>query len=172
MKLHKFEAGSETGCTWGEEGREIVEDLGVPLASCEAHHRAHLQREGAQLLPRAQPVHLQHIFHVVEETHKQEAGVRTGCKHCRGREGRFRSASQLLLKRRRWRRRDLTNDVLVMLRDELLPVAWIRRSKVDVDEAITRRVQVGLEREHRVLVGDVFVLGVKVVDELHPRQKS
>lgn len=66
----------------------------------------------------------------------------------------------------------LTNDILVMLRDELFPVAWVRRSKVDVDEAITWGVQVGLEREQRVLVGDIFVLGVKVVDELHPWQKA
>lgn len=98
MKPRIFEAGSDAGCTWGEEGCEIVEDLGVPLPSCEAHHWAHFQREGPQLLPRAQPVHFQHIFHIVEETHKQEAGVRTGCKHCRGREGRFRSGFQLLLK--------------------------------------------------------------------------
>lgn len=38
MKLYQFEEGSDTGCTWGEEGCEIVEDLGVPLPSCEAHH--------------------------------------------------------------------------------------------------------------------------------------
>lgn len=70
------------------------------------------------------------------------------------------------------RRRRLTDDVLVVLRDELLPVALIRRGEVDVDEPVARRVQVGLEGEHRLLVGHVLVLGVEVVDELHPRQKS
>ena len=59
-----------------------------------------------------------------------------------------------------------------MLRDELLPAALGGRGKVDVDEAITWGVQVRLEREQRVLVGHVLVLGVKVVDQLHPRQKS
>lgn len=69
--------------TWGEEGGEIVEDLGVPLPSRETHHGANVEREGLQLLPRAQSVHFQHILHVVEETHKQEAGVRAGGEHCR-----------------------------------------------------------------------------------------
>lgn len=68
-------------------------------------------------------------------------------------------------------RRRLTDDVLVVLRDELLPVALIRGGEVDVDEAVARRVQVGLEGEHRLLVGHVLILGVEVVDELHPRQK-
>lgn len=68
--------------------------------------------------------------------------------------------------------RRLTDDVLVVLRDKLLPPALIRGSEVDVDEPVARRVQVGLEGEHRVLVGHVLVLGVKVVDELHPRQES
>lgn len=58
----------------------------------------------------------------------------------------------------------LTDDVLVVLRDELFPVALIRRGKVDVDEAVTRGVQVGLEREQRALVRHVLVLGVEVVD--------
>lgn len=76
--------------------------------------------------------------------------------------------------RKRWPRvvQKLTDDVLVVLRDELFPLAWIRRSEVDVDEAITWSVQVGLERELRVLVGDIFVLSIKIVDELHPWQKS
>lgn len=78
---------TQTGYTWWEEGCEIVEDLRVPLPSCETHHRAHVQRESPQLLPRAQAVHFQHVFHVVEETHKQEAGVCTGRKHCSGRHG-------------------------------------------------------------------------------------
>lgn len=56
--------------TWGEKGGEIVKDLRVPLPSCEADHRAYVQREGPQLLPRAQTIHLQHILHVVEETHE------------------------------------------------------------------------------------------------------
>lgn len=34
----------------------------------------------------------------------------------------------------------LTNHVLVMLRDELLPLALSRRGKVDVDKAVTRGV--------------------------------
>ncbi len=58
----------------------------------------------------------------------------------------------------------LTNNILVVLRDELLPVALSWRGKVDVDQAVTRGVQVGLECEQRALVGDVLVLGVKVVD--------
>lgn len=70
--------------TWGEEGGEIVEDLRVPFPSCETHHGAHIEVEGPQLLPWAQTVHFQHILHVVEETHKQVAGVCTGGKHCRG----------------------------------------------------------------------------------------
>lgn len=79
---------------------------------------------------------------------------------------------QILWQRRSQVLQKLTNDILVMLRDELFPVAWIRRSKVDIDEAISWSVQVGLESEQRVLVGDIFVLGVKIVDELHPWQKS
>ena len=74
-----------TGYTWWEKGSEIIEDLRVPLPSCETHNRAHVQREGPQLLPRAQAVHFQHVFYVVEETHKQVAGVCTGRKHCSGR---------------------------------------------------------------------------------------
>ena len=59
-----------------------------------------------------------------------------------------------------------------MLGDELLPAALGRRGEVDVDEAVARRVQVGLEGEHRLLVGHVLVLGVKVVDELYPGQEA
>lgn len=58
----------------------------------------------------------------------------------------------------------LTNNVLVVLRDELFPVALIRRGKVDVDEAVTWGVQVGLECEQRALVCHILVLGVEVVD--------
>lgn len=60
--------------------------------------------------------------------------------------------------------RQLTDNVLVMLRDELLPVALSWRGEVDVDQAVTRSVQVGFECEQRALVGHVLVLGVKVVD--------
>lgn len=69
--------------TWGEEGGEIVKDLRIPLPSCETDHGADVEREGPQLLPRAQTVHFQHILHVVEETHKQVAGVGAGGEHCR-----------------------------------------------------------------------------------------
>lgn len=67
---------------------------------------------------------------------------------------------------------ELTDHVLVVLRDELNPLTLSRGGEVDVDEPVARRVQVGLEGEDRVLVGHVLVLRVKVVDELHPRQKS
>lgn len=67
--------------TWGQEGGEIIEDLSVPLPSCETHHRAHVEGEGPQLLPGAQAVHLQHVLHVVEEADEQVAGVRAGGKH-------------------------------------------------------------------------------------------
>lgn len=169
---------TQTGYTWREEGCEIVEDLRVPLPSCETHHRAHVQRERPQLLPRAQAVHFQHVFHVVEETHKQEAGVRTGRKHCSRRCGKvtiwISVCCSIQILQSRWSKvlQKLTNNILVMLRDELFPVARIRRSKVDIDEAITWSVQVGLEGEQCVLVGDILVFGVKIVNELHPRQKS
>lgn len=67
--------------TWREERGEVVEDLRVSFPSCETDHGTDLQREGLQLLSCAQTVHFQHILHVVEETHKQVAGVRTGRKH-------------------------------------------------------------------------------------------
>lgn len=60
--------------------------------------------------------------------------------------------------------RQLTDNILIMLRDELLPVALRRRGKVDVDEAVTWGIQVRLECEQRVLVGHVLILRVKVVD--------
>lgn len=63
-----------------------------------------------------------------------------------------------------WMLQQLTNNVLVMLRDELFPVALSGRGKVDVDEAVARGVEVGLEREQRVLIGHVLVLSVKVID--------
>lgn len=67
---------------------------------------------------------------------------------------------------------NLTNDIFVMLRDELLPVSLIRRGEVDVDESVTRCVQVGLKSEQGSLIGHVFVLRVKVVNQLYPGQKS
>ena len=60
----------------------------------------------------------------------------------------------------------------MVLWDELLPAALGGRGEVDVDEAVSRGVQVGLEGEHRLLVGHVLVLGVKVVDELDPGQEA
>lgn len=66
----------------------------------------------------------------------------------------------------------LTNDIFVMLRDELLPVFLIWRGEVDVDESVTRGVQVGLKSKQSSLVGHVFILRVKVVNQLYPGQKS
>lgn len=44
--------------------------------------------------------------------------------------------------------------------------------QVNVDQAVTRGVQVGAEGEHTALVGDVRVLRLKVVHQLHPRQQA
>lgn len=43
--------------------------------------------------------------------------------------------------------------------------------QVNVDQAVARGVQVGAEGEHTALVGDVRVLRLKVVHQLHPRQQ-
>lgn len=59
---------------------------------------------------------------------------------------------------------ELTDNVLVMLRDELFPVALSWRGKVDVDEAVTWGVQVGLKSEHSGLICHVLILSVEVVD--------
>lgn len=99
---------TQTAYTWWEEGCEIVEDLRVPLPSCETHHRAHIQREGPQLLPRAQAVHFQHVFHVVEEAHKQEAGVGAGGKHCGGRRGKVTTRISAAAQSRSFRRETVT----------------------------------------------------------------
>lgn len=58
-----------------------------------------------------------------------------------------------------------------MLRDELLPLTGDRPSEVHVDETVARSVQVRFESKHGALVRHVLVLGVKVVDQLHPRQQ-
>lgn len=119
----------------------------------------------------------------MEETHKQVAGVSTGGEHCRGEmwpvktiDRRLKFVLQVTAKdiftpnpnisiaRGTRVSQQLTDNVLVMLRDELFPVALIRRGEVDVDEAVTRGVQVGLEREQRALVGHVLVLSVEVVN--------
>lgn len=59
-----------------------------------------------------------------------------------------------------------------MLRDQFFPVALSRRGKVDVDETVTWGIQVGFESEQRALIGHILILGIKVVNELHPWQKS
>lgn len=64
-----------------------------------------------------------------------------------------------------------TEDVFVVLWDELLPLTgrWLR--EVHVNETVARSVQVCFEGEHSVLISHVFVLGIKVIDQLHPRQQ-
>lgn len=42
---------------------------------------------------------------------------------------------------------------------------------VNVDETISRSFQVGVEREHCSLVGDVRILGLKVVHKFDPWQR-
>lgn len=66
----------------------------------------------------------------------------------------------------------LTHDVLVVLRNDRGPMLPLRPLDVDVDEPIARSIQVGVEREQRSLVGDVGVLGLKVVYKLDPRQQT
>lgn len=58
-----------------------------------------------------------------------------------------------------------------MLWDELLPKTGCRLSEVHVDETVARSVQVRFESKHGALVRHVFILGVKVIDQLHPRQQ-
>lgn len=65
----------------------------------------------------------------------------------------------------------LTQDVLLMLRDQRDPVLPVWVLDVDVDEAVPRGVQVGAEREHAALVGHVRVLSFKVVHQFDPRQQ-
>lgn len=59
---------------------------------------------------------------------------------------------------------ELTDNILVMLRNELFPLALIWRGKVDVDEAVTWGVKVGLECEQCALIGYILVFGVKIVN--------
>lgn len=66
----------------------------------------------------------------------------------------------------------LTQDVLLVLRDQRGPVLLVRVLDVDVDEAVARRVQVGAEREHAALVGHVGVLRLEVVHQPDPRQQT
>lgn len=63
----------------------------------------------------------------------------------------------------------LTHDVLVVLWNDRGPVLPLGFLDVDVDETIARSIQVGVEREQRSLVGDVGVLGLKVVYKFDPR---
>lgn len=66
----------------------------------------------------------------------------------------------------------LTHDVLVMLGNDRGPMLPLRSLDVDVDEPIARRIQVGVEREQRSLIGDVGVLGLKVVYNFDPWQQT
>ncbi|GAA6078436.1 uncharacterized, partial [Tachysurus ichikawai] len=43
---------------------------------------------------------------------------------------------------------------------------------VDVDDAVTRSFQIGLEGEHSALIGDVGVLRLERIHQLHPRQQT
>lgn len=64
----------------------------------------------------------------------------------------------------------LTQDVLVMLRYEGSPVLRIWFLDVNVDKLVTWGIEVGAKCEYSALVGDVRVLGVKVVNEFDPWQ--
>lgn len=66
---------------------------------------------------------------------------------------------------------NLTKDIFVMLWDELLPLIGCWLGEVHIDETVAWSVQVRFEGKHSVLVRHVLVLGVKVVDQLHPRQQ-
>lgn len=66
----------------------------------------------------------------------------------------------------------LTHDVLVMLWNDCGPMLPLWSLDVDVDEPIARSIQVGVEREQRSLIGDVGVLGLKVVYKFDPRQQT
>lgn len=60
--------------TWGQKGRELVEDLGVLLAPTVPHHAAHVQREGLEESTCGEVVKLQNVLHIVEVAQDQEAG--------------------------------------------------------------------------------------------------
>lgn len=62
----------------------------------------------------------------------------------------------------------LTHYVLVMLGNDCPPMLLLWFLDVDVDETISRSLQVGVEGEHCPLIGDVGVLGLKVVYKFDP----
>lgn len=62
----------------------------------------------------------------------------------------------------------LTHHVLVMLWNDCRPMLPLWFLDVDVDETISGSLQVGVEREHCSLIGDVGVLGLKVVYKFDP----
>lgn len=66
----------------------------------------------------------------------------------------------------------LTQDVLMVLWDERRPVLRLRFVDIDVDETVSRSIQVGVEREHVFLIGDVRILSLKVVNQFDPRQQA
>lgn len=66
----------------------------------------------------------------------------------------------------------LTHDVLLMLWNDGGPMLPLWSLDVDVDEPIARSIQVGVEREQRSLIGDVGILGLKVVYKFDPRQRT
>lgn len=59
-----------------------------------------------------------------------------------------------------------------MLWNECGPVLLLWFLDVNVDETISRSIQVRVEREDRSLVGDVGVLGLKVVYKFDPWQQT
>lgn len=59
-----------------------------------------------------------------------------------------------------------------MLWDERSPVLPLWFLDVYVDETVPRSIQVGAEREHGSLVGDIRVLGVEVVHKFDPWQQA
>lgn len=66
----------------------------------------------------------------------------------------------------------LTHDVLIVLWDECRPVLRLWFLDVDVDETVSRSIQVGAEREHVALIRDVRILSLKVVNKFDPRQQA
>lgn len=57
-----------------------------------------------------------------------------------------------------------------MLRNENFPLGLVGVREVDVDQPVIGGVAVGLEGEHRTLVGYVIVLPFKVVYQFYPLQ--
>lgn len=66
----------------------------------------------------------------------------------------------------------LTQDIFVVLGDEGSPVLPVCFLDVNVDETVPRSVQVRVESEHGSLVGDIRVLGVKVVHKFDPWKQA